>query len=66
VGYVKGLVSVPPIPLNFDEMKEYIVPTVSAIDGDMLQRIWHGSEYRIDVCFDRRGTYCASVRLGKR
>jgi len=41
------------------------VPAVSTIDDDALQRAWHESEYRIDVCRDRRGTYCASVSLRK-
>jgi hypothetical protein len=53
-GYVKDLVSVPPLPPNLKEMKEYIVPAVLTIDGDVLQTVWHESEYRIDVCLVTR------------
>jgi len=30
------------------------VPAVSTIEGDILQRVWHESEYRIDACLVTR------------
>jgi hypothetical protein len=34
VGYVKALVSVTPLPLNLEVMKEYIAAALSTLDGD--------------------------------
>jgi len=48
MGYVKDLVFVPPLPHKLKEMKENIVAALSALEGDMLQRVRDESEYRID------------------
>jgi hypothetical protein len=36
-------------------MKQDIVAEVSTINGDMLQRVWDGLDYRIDVFRVTRG-----------
>ena len=49
-GYVKGLVFVLPLPANFEEMKERITAALETVTEDMLQRVWHELEYRLNVC----------------
>ena len=49
-GYVKGLVFVPPLPANIEEMKQRITAALETVTKDMLQRVWHELEYRLDVC----------------
>ena len=49
-GYVKGQVFVPPFPANIEEMKQRITATLETVTKDMLQRVWHELEYRLDVC----------------
>ena len=48
-GYVKGLVFVPPLPANTEEMKQRITAALETVTKDMLQRVWHELEYRLDV-----------------
>ena len=49
-GYVKGLVFVPPLPTNSEEMKQRITAALETVTKDMLQRVWHELEYRLNVC----------------
>ena len=49
-GYVNGLVYVPPLPANLEELKQIITTALHTPTQDMLQRVWEGLEYRIDVC----------------
>lgn len=49
-GYVKGLVFVPPLPANIEELKQRITAALETVTEDMLQRVWHELEYRLDVC----------------
>ena len=46
--YVKGLVFVPPLPANINEMKQRITAALETDIEDMLQRVWHELEYRLD------------------
>ena len=48
-GYVKGLVFVPPLPANIEEMKQRITAALETVTKDMLQRVWHDLEYRLHV-----------------
>ena len=48
--YVKGLVFVPPLPTNIEEMKQRITVALETTIKDMLQRVWHELEYRLDGC----------------
>ena len=48
--YVKGLVFVLPLPANIEEMKQRITVALETVCEDMLQRVWHELEYRLNVC----------------
>ena len=56
-GYVKGLVFVPPLPANIEEMKQRITAALETVIEDMLQRVWHELEYRLDVRRVRGGAH---------
>ena len=56
-GYVKGLVFVLPLPANIEEMKERITAALETVTEDMLQRVWHELEYRLNVCRVRGGAH---------
>ena len=56
-GYVKGLVFVLPLPANIEEMKERIRAALETVTEDMLQRVWHELEYRLNVCRVTDGAY---------
>ena len=43
-GYVEGLVFVPLLPANKEEMKQRITPALETATKDMLQRVWHELE----------------------
>ena len=47
---MKGLVFVPPLPANIEEMKQRITAALETVTEDMLQQIGHELEYRLDVC----------------
>ena len=38
-GYVKGLVFVPPLPANIEEMKQRITAALETVTKDMLQQV---------------------------
>ena len=46
---MKGLVFVPPLPANIEEMKQRIIAALETVTEDMLQRVWHELKYRLDV-----------------
>ena len=48
-GYVKGLVFVPPLPANIEEMKQRFAAALETVIKDMIQRVWHELEYPLDV-----------------
>ena len=49
-GYVKGLAFVLPLPANIEEMKQRITAALETLSEDMLQRVWHEFENRLNVC----------------
>ena len=49
-GFVKRLVSVPPILRKVDEPNTQITEAVATIDNAMLGRVWQELDYRLDVC----------------
>ena len=49
-GCVKVLVFVPPLPANIEEMKQRITAALETVTKDILQRVWHELEHRLDVC----------------
>ena len=48
-GFVKGIVYVPPLPRDVDELKAPITEAVATIDNAMLGRVWQELDYRRDV-----------------
>ena len=56
-GFVKGLVYLPPIPRDSDELKARITKAVATIDNAMLGRIWQKLDYRLDVCRVTNGAH---------
>ena len=56
-GDVKGLVFVLPLPTNIEEMKERITAALETVTEDMLQRVWHELEHRLNVCRVTRGAH---------
>ena len=48
-GFVKGLVFIPPLPANIEEMKQRNTAALENVTEDMLQRVWHELEYQLDV-----------------
>jgi hypothetical protein len=49
-GYVKELVFVLPLPLDTNELKLRLVTILEAIDRNVLERVWDGLDYRLDIC----------------
>jgi hypothetical protein len=48
-GYAKEHVFVPPLPLDVDEVKLRITAVIETVDGNMLARVWHELEQRLDT-----------------
>jgi hypothetical protein len=44
-----------PMPRDLPQLRQRIVKTVAAIDGQMLQRVWQEVDYRIDICRVTKG-----------
>ena len=55
--FVKGLVYVPPIPRDVDELKARITEAASTIGNAMLERLWQELDYRLDVCRVTNGAH---------
>ena len=49
-GYVKGMVYVPPLPANIEELKRRINTALETVTQDMLHRVWEELDYRLDMC----------------
>ena len=47
---MKGLVYLPPLPKDVDELKARSKEAVSIIDNAMLEHVWQESDYRLHVC----------------
>ena len=47
---MKGLVFVPPLPANIEEMKQRITAALETVTEDILQRVWLELEHRLDMC----------------
>ena len=56
-GFVKGLVYLPPISRDADELKAQITKAVATIDNAMLGRIWQILDYWLDVCRVNNGVH---------
>jgi hypothetical protein len=49
-GYAKEQVFVPLLPLDIDELKLIITADIETIERNMLERVWDGLDYRLDIC----------------
>ena len=38
------------LPANLEELKQRITAALENVTKDMLQRVWHEFDYRLDVC----------------
>ena len=47
---MKELDFVLPLPANIEETKQRIAAALETVTEDMLQRVWHELEYRLNVC----------------
>ena len=49
-GYVNGVVYVPPLPENLEELMQTITTALLTVTQDMLQHVLEELEYRVDMC----------------
>ena len=56
-GFAKGLVCVPPLPTNVDELKAQMTEAVATIYNAMLERVWKELDYRLVMCSVIHGAY---------
>ena len=54
---VEDRVSVPPLPVNLNELKQGITTAVASVDEDMLRSVWTELHYRIDICLVTKGSH---------
>jgi hypothetical protein len=45
------------MPRDLSQLRRRIVEAAAAIDRQMLQRVWQGLDYRIDICRVTKGGY---------
>jgi hypothetical protein len=64
-GYVKGLVYVPPMLRNINELKIRIRQAVQTFTVDMLHRVWGELDYRLDICRVTRGAHIEHLKTLK-
>ena len=50
-------VSVPPLPVSLNELKQCIRTAVASVDEDMLRSVWTELDYRIDICRVTKGSH---------
>jgi hypothetical protein len=43
------------MPRDLPQLRQRIVQAVAAIDRQILQRVWHELDYRIDICRVTKG-----------
>jgi hypothetical protein len=69
-GYLKDSVFLPPVPQDMlrtlpqdlPEVRRRIIPAISEIDRDMLQRVRAGTDYGLDACRDTKGGHTQHLR----
>jgi hypothetical protein len=42
---------------DLPQLRQRIVEAITAIDSEMLQRVWQEHDYRIDICHITKGGY---------
>jgi len=54
---VEDRVSVPPLPVSLNELKQRITTAAASVDEDMLRSVWTELDYRIDICRVTKGSH---------
>ena len=54
---VEERVSVLPLPVSLNELKQRITTAVASVDEDMLKSVWTELDYRIDICRVTKGSH---------
>jgi hypothetical protein len=54
-GYIKDRVSVPPLPVSLNELKQSITTAVASVE-DILKSVWTELDYRINICHVTKGS----------
>ena len=60
-GYVKVQIYVSPLPASIPELKVRIRTTTETITSDMLQTVWNGLDYRVDVYRITKGAHIENL-----
>jgi hypothetical protein len=55
-GLVKDNVYIPPMPADFQELRDRIVNAIDLIHVTLLGELWVELEYRLDVCCMTKGS----------
>jgi len=50
-------VYVPPLPASIPELKVRFRTAIETITADMLQTVWNGLDYHVDVCRITKGAH---------
>jgi len=54
---MKDKAFVPPQPVSIPDLKNRITAAVETITPDLLSRVWHELDHRLDVCRVTKGAY---------
>jgi hypothetical protein len=57
LGDVKDTVYRPPPPHDLQELRQRIITAVTAIEEDLLEKVWQELDYRLDVCHVTRSAH---------
>ena len=49
-GFVKDNVYVPLLPDNLQELRHRITASLAMVNFDMVERVWGGMDYHINIC----------------
>jgi hypothetical protein len=65
LGFVKDNVYIPPMPVDFQEIRDRIVNTIALLDVNFLDKLWDKLEYYRDVCRITRGSHIEQIFTDK-
>jgi hypothetical protein len=46
----EDIVYSPPLPHNLQELRQRVITVVTAIEEELLQKVWQELDYQLDVC----------------
>jgi hypothetical protein len=56
-GFIKDRVFVPPLSATLIDLRTRVTAAITAIDHDILQKVWHILDYRLHVCCVTGGAF---------